>query len=226
MKRAAQTNPRPNGLRLVVADSVYADMPHLCGVTRLFATPPECPNCRRPFFTVFSLDTADPLVSMAIGGWAFRYLEVFVCPACAFYMEPYWAAFSQTGVSFTGGLLDGGEVIQEIDTPYITRSIRIEPLVGADYPTSRNRISALNRRQIPPGIYHQIGGLPIREKPVLTCPVCLSAQRFLGIVDYDDQNVPLYENGGQPVALIIGDRDQLNLYLCATCSVIGYQWAT
>jgi hypothetical protein len=48
---------------------------------------------------------------------------------------------------------------------------------------------------------------------------------FFGIVDYDDLNVPLSENGGTPVALIIGDRDYMTLLSCPECAIMRVDWS-
>jgi hypothetical protein len=48
--------------------------------------------------------------------------------------------------------------------------------------------------------------------------------QFGGIIDYDDRNVPLFETGRRPVALIIGDMDRLYWYVCGPCRVIGFDW--
>ena len=73
--------------------------------------------------------------------------------------------------------------------------------------------------------HEQIGGKPIKGKDVeLACVECGENMRFAGILDYDDLNVPLYEDEHRPVALIIGDSDCINFYTCLSCQVIGLKW--
>jgi hypothetical protein len=129
-------------------------------------------------------------------------------------MEDYWIHFDESGAVFDifGGERDGGGVLQDIDYPYYARKINLyEHEVGSGNAS-------------PPR--HQLGGFPFRDAGYLMhCPKCKGEMDFMGVLDYDDNNVPLYENDGHPVALIIGDNDCINIYSCAGCSVLGFHWA-
>ena len=91
---------------------------------------------------------------------------------------------------------------------------------------SSKYIDKLNNREIDDGVYHQLGGIPFKDVYYkCQCTECLNEMKFSGIIDYDDLNIPLYENEGNPVSLIIGDYDCINFYICNTCSYICYHWA-
>jgi hypothetical protein len=140
-------------------------------------------------------------------------------------MAPYWLRFVRDDVIVVGGDREDPNVLQEIESPYEARPIELRRLVADEYPTTDARRDALRRRQVPPGVYHQLGGMPIRDSGTpLICPDCSKAMMFGGIVDYDDSNVPLYEPVRRPVALIIGDGDCLHFFTCRECDVIGVVW--
>jgi hypothetical protein len=110
-----------------------------------------------------------------------------------------------------GGERDGGEVVHDITKPYRAREITLCPLESV--PESMD---------VP---LHQFGGIrPNPSIPALPCALCSQEMRFIGVLAYDDLNVPLYENGDSPVALIIGDNDRMYLEVCETCQCIGLQW--
>jgi hypothetical protein len=189
-----------------------------------------CPNCSRPLFPIFKLDLRDKRVR-DLGLWAKEYLQVLVCPSCAFYTKPYWIRFHSGVIEVRGGRRDDGKILQDIVTPYESRVIKLESLVAEDYPLSKQSVLAFHTRTRPPGVYHQIGGLPkTRGYDEMNCCDCGKSMRFAGIVDYDDLNAPLYEkydNGHQePVALVIGDMDSLHYFTCPECAVIGIKWKT
>jgi len=216
----------PVGYRIVIGEHEVSDQsPHQCGGTVLgVRSTPVCPNCSQDLFPVFKLDNSDPAVA-DLGLWRMPFLQVLVCPACALYMEPYWVRFSVDEVVIHGGERDTGEVLQEIESPYESRPIRLRQLAEEeDAMTAASRQALLNR-DVPPGIYHQLGGQPFRgSRDPLVCVVCSRTMAFGGIVDYDDSNVPLYEPVRRPVALIIGDGDCLHYFTCRDCDVIGVRW--
>jgi hypothetical protein len=184
----------------------------------------SCPNCDKLLFPVFQLSLSDKRVR-DLGLWGREFLQVLVCPSCALYMEPYWILFRDSSVEILGGERDGGDILNSINTSYESRGIILEPLVAEDYPLTEQSLEAIVKRQRPPGVYHQIGGLPHRgDYDEMSCHSCGQLMRFAGIVDYDDLNVPLYENDHEPVALIIGDMNWLHYFTCAKCSAIGIKW--
>jgi hypothetical protein len=188
-----------------------------------------CPNCNRPLFPVFRLNLADDRVAR-LRLWDLPFLNVLVCPCCALSMEAYWTRFGPE-IEVMGGERDGGQLLNpDIDVPYETRAMRLVALKSDDYPLTEETIAAHGRRIRAPGVYHQLGGLPFRYSaawdwpPVMNCCACDKSMTFAGVVDYDTLNVPLYERGGHPVALIIGDNDCLYWFTCRKCHTIGFQW--
>lgn len=102
------------------------------------------------------------------------------------------------------------------------------PLIAEDYPTTEELAVELSLRKRHDGVYHQLGGVPFRGGyDELPCCKCKCPMNFAGCVDYDDLNVPLYEGEQrEPIALIIGDRDCLNIFTCKDCACIGVKWNT
>jgi hypothetical protein len=169
---------------------------------------------------VFKVGTADEKIS-ELEIWNRALLEVLVCPRCALYMEPYWIRYTSDRATVTGGERDGGDVLLDIVWPYEERDLRLRVL-----DPDEGALKASSSIERPTGVCHQIGGLPFRVgRGPMICPVCAQAMKFSGIVDYDDESVPLYETPMSPVALIIGDRDCLNFFTCRGCSVVGLTWA-
>lgn len=182
-----------------------------------------CPNCSGLMFVPYSVDMTVPGLR-TLGLWSRPRLSVLVCPRCALYMEPYWVVFGETP-TIVGGERDGGKVLQEVETPYEQRAAELSALAPDDYPTSHARIDALRARVRDPGVYHQIGGVPVfGGYDQLSCCRCNLPMAFTGVIDNDDLNVPLYEPGHEPVSLIIGDMDCLNVFACAACTVLGMKW--
>jgi hypothetical protein len=184
----------------------------------------HCPNCDHPLFPVFKLSLRDDKIQ-DLGIWDDEYLQILVCAACPLYLEPYWVRFANRVIEVTGGLRDKDSLQAFIEYPFESRSIvleKTEQCVQAITPETQHLYL---RRLIPPGVYHQIGGLPIfgHSEP-LECSHCKKPMKFAGIVDYDDLNVPLFEIGHVPVALIIGDSARLYFYTCRQCFVVGFQF--
>lgn len=199
---------------------------HYSGVGSIHNAPElKCPNCSNRLFPAINLTFSDPLLRTIVD-WKLNTLHILICPFCAFYMEPYWIKHEADSVEIFGGFRDGGLVLQNINLPYECREISYTPLEIEDYPENPSFKAALLKRERKPGVYHQLGGLALKDADcVVTCCSCASAMAFCGILDYDDLNVPLYEDVKSPVALIIGDYDSMNVYACVECSVIALKWA-
>ena len=217
------------GFRIVFAEDDYLEMDcaRYTGIGNVTdAIECMCPNCGKDMFPAINLKFPDPMLS-SIVEWKAPFLRILFCPSCALYMAPYWIKHVGEKVEIIGGYRDGGEILQNIETPYLCREISLKPLDAGDYPVDEEKLEKLLARSRDPGVYHQIGGLPIKgHHDRLNCCNCEKEMKFLGILDYDDLNVPLYENDHIPVALIIGDYDSLNIFSCEMCSVIGMRWAT
>ncbi|MFZ6758762.1 hypothetical protein ACO0K9_16275 [Undibacterium sp. Ji50W] len=199
---------------------------HYSGAGNIKGAPDvACPNCANPLFPALNLCTVDPRVRKLIA-WPGFYIHVLFCPFCAFYMEPYWIRQQSGNLEIVGGELDGGEILQNINVPYEARKLTLRELASNEYPTKAGDAKMLISRKINPGVYHQLGGAPIlATEDGLLCCDCDSEMGFLGILDYDDLNVPLFEENHKPVALIVGDYGQMNIFACVKCSIIGMKWA-
>lgn len=186
----------------------------------------DCPNCTNTMYPAFNLNLNFPEVDLhSVIEWKESSLHILFCPFCALYMAPYWLRHKKDNIEIVGGYRDGGEIIQEIETPYACRQISLLPLADEDYPDDDSSLQNLLERRREPGVYHQLGGTPIKgQNEHLNCCDCGCEMKFIGVLDYDDLNVPLYEQGHSPVALIIGDYDALNLYSCIKCAVVGVKW--
>ena len=181
----------------------------------------NCPNCRNLMFPAFNFSFPDCDLHSIIK-WKSPSLHVLFCPFCALYMAPYWIRHVEGGVEIVGGYMDGGEILQNIETPYACREISLVRLGEADYPLNEYAVKDLLERRREPSVYHQIGGMPIKGKDnKMACCDCAKVMGFIGVLDYDDLNVPLYEEDHSPVALIIGDYSSLNIYCCDQCSVLN-----
>lgn len=188
------------------------------------ATICDCPNCSSVLFPAMNFLFPDKILGSIIE-WSNSSLRVLFCPFCAFYIEPYWIRHREENIEIVGGYRDGGEILQKIQTPYRCREILLSSLALEDYPSDEKKLSDLLGRLREPGVYHQIGGSPIRgQHDHLECCDCAQKMKFAGILDYDDLNVPLYEEVHAPVALIIGDYASMNIFSCGECSVIGLKW--
>lgn len=196
-------------IEIADVDFAGADAVHYSGCGAVTNAPNvPCPNCTRPLFPALNLCFDDPQLA-ALDLWT-GYAHVLVCPACAHYMKPY-VIHHQPTLRVTGGELDGGDVIQGIELPYKARLLQLRSMTSA-------------RGQIPG---HQVGGEPPNRCPgAKACPSCQAPMSFFGILDYDDLNGPLYEDGGNPVALIIGDQDYLAITSCKNCRVLVLTWVT
>jgi hypothetical protein len=141
----------------------------------------SCPNCGRMMFDVFNMDMHDPRLAR-LNLWQEAVFRIPVCPSCEFYMKPYWVCFEKDGMIVKGGNQDGGELIQDIDLPYKSRGIDLIPLVTEDYPLRESDLTSFVTHRRPPGVYHQIGGVPYRNGyDCMTCYKCRSSMTFGGI---------------------------------------------
>lgn len=184
----------------------------------------KCPCCCRQMFPALNLDFTDsPLSSLNL--WPQRFLNILFCPSCGLYMKPYWICYKGEEIEIIGGDRSSDEILLEIEAPFCMREISLRELNPEEEPFSASMIRSYRNRTREEGVYHQIGGYPIRgQSTVLSCIKCAGNMRFAGILDYDDLNIPLYESGHRPVALIIGDGDCINFYTCSSCQVIGLKW--
>ena len=173
----------------------------------------ECPNCRNPMFPVFTFPKGAPFLNLPKALAGLERVTLDVCPHCTHSLDNYFVRLSGAQRVAVGGYLDDGEAVEHIDLPYA--SAQVEVVSDRDFDPEGGMIG------------HQFGGDPSREeeRPISACMSCGSGVSFMGCIEYDDSEVPLTENGGSPVALIIGDMDALNLYVCNECPTINYVYA-
>lgn len=183
-----------------------------------------CPNCANQMLPALNLDFSDPRL-VSLGVWPKRYLNVLFCPFCAFYMEPYFVDFSSGSLLVTGGCRRFPDVLNPIELPYGFREISLRPFAAEERPDNAAFAHAVRVRTWGSGVYHQVGGPNLHPSlPALGCPSCGSQMALVGILDYDDLNIPLYEEDHRPVALIIGDGDSMAFFCCLSCLVVGMRW--
>lgn len=215
------------GFRVLIegADFEGSECANFSGVGNIRCAPaPVCPNCGLAMFPALNFSVEGSV--LALGLFNAPYVSVFFCPSCAHHLKPYWIRKAGGVWEVAGGYCDGGDIFVEIDRPFKAREIVLRPLSENDYPNSDLRHRALIGRTLSPGVYHQIGGVPHRGVDLaMNCCDCGAEMIFAGILDSDDLNVPLYENGGVPVALMIADGCCLNIYSCTNCDVYGLSLA-
>ena len=201
---AKQVTPATGGYELKIGQrDTVGGLGNYSGGGAKFGT--KCANCSMPLFSMFSLDVTGDERLRSLRLWPFPRLEVLVCPRCALYMEPYWIVYSETSAKVHGGERDGGLSLNNIEYPF----------------RSQRRVT-LSQCRLGQNAVHRIGGPD--DGHGLDCICCGRPMRFGGVVGYDDENVPLYEDQHRPVALIIGDRDSLFWFVCGDCSAIGVSW--
>lgn len=184
-----------------------------------------CPNCHRPMFPALNLNLADERLA-EFRVWHHDRLVLLFCPACFLYMKPYFIEPIGREFRIHGGYRDGGEVVQNIEIPYACKLVKLEGIVDEELAANDVVRESYLSRNLGEGVYHQLGGYPFKGvSDALTCFQCGRAMKFFGILDYDDLNVPLYEDDHRPVALIIGDYDCMNIYSCEECCLLGLKWA-
>lgn len=179
-----------------------------------------CPNCNADMFPSISYSQS------VAAGWnslfySAGFLTLYVCVECALHLSNYSVRYERSRRIVNGGYRNA-PAYRKIDTPFQSRAVKLV-CIEKDFWTDGVRIEEYAERLLLNGIYHQIGGQPLRKprQPLEQCSHCSELVQFFGVIDYDDQNVPLYEDG-RPLALDIGDLNCLNVYLCNFCATAHY----
>lgn len=192
------------------------------GVLSGAPTPIRCPNCGTNMFPVFNFrrgpvvrDLPDCFFDGGVFFWD-------VCARCSHSLGEYAVTYHAGGRLATHGYVTDRKTINAVDEPYRSRSVRLIPIAGSFW-SNADELERYARRRLRDGISHQLGGLALRrERSGHTgCLHCKAATEYIGTIDYDDFNVPLCDNG-QPLGLIIGDLESLNVYLCRACHTLTY----
>lgn len=216
-------NELPHGYRLRFDDERPAgEYEHYFGGYGSEKVP--CPCCKRFMLAGWDLDMRDPLVSELVD-WPQKRLTAHVCIQCDLYQDPYWIVYSEDGKA-TPCRRSRSKPFCNFADPYPRWHCFLTPLNAEDYPTNAERLDNLSSRKVPPGIYHQLGGLPAPRGPVnMKCRLCNEPMKFTGILDSDCVNFVFLDvggkNGSDVSGLLIADDDCLDIFTCSKCSVIG-----
>ncbi|WP_116808200.1 hypothetical protein [Steroidobacter cummioxidans] len=149
-------------------------------------------------------------------------LSLDVCPSCSHSLNNYYVTIEAAGRKAAGGFMDEGGPVWELDLPFGSRRVDLQPISVSFWDDLDAQEEYLSRRLLE-GVYHQVGGRAVKtcRDPIDECQRCGGRVDFFAVIDYDDLNVPLYEEA-QPRSLIIGDMRSLNVYLCRQCPTINY----
>lgn len=184
----------------------------------------RCPGCESLMLAAWDLNWEDGRLRI-IFPWRHSRLTVFVCPNCDLYQDPYWVVFGAE-IKIISSAKITREPYLSISKPYYRRFCHLQELSDADYPTTEYRLRDLLCRNVRPAIYHQIGGLPIMRGPTrMDCCCCKQEMRFSGIVDSDEINYVLLDDGNWKTSLLFGDLGYLDVFTCAECVVVGVKFS-
>jgi len=221
--RPIQPEETQPGYRILISNGLGAVGPgggrHHSG-NGLIGQQASCPNCGTPLFPAFVLDGSDPRI-FGLKLWHAGVLEVPVCLACTFYLDPYWVDLCGP-LHISGGYRSDDAPIYNLAQPYPVRQIELIELSTEDYPLSEGAIAQMVRRLRSPGVYHQIGGSPpFGRDEGLTCNGCGKGMLFAGVVDNDDAETYAFDEKGLPITLAIGDMRSLYFFTCPPCRIVG-----
>lgn len=182
----------------------------------------SCPNCGTEMFHVFS-------IHRSVGGLPNAdiydekgFLVLDVCPACSHSLRNYFIKVEGPQRIAGGGYIDGKGASNFIDKPYRNRAVTLIPIPENSW-DSDDFIDDYRNRKLLNGVLHQLGGKKIKSErnPLSSCICCGGSLDYLATIDYDDLNVPLYEKSN-PCALVIGDMQSLNVFVCSDCNALNY----
>jgi len=187
---------------------------------------PTCssPSCGKPMFPVINIregaiDTGEQLnEKFFIGG----YITFDVCASCSHALRNYHIAFDGNKKTVVGGYKDNNGCSNKMDFPYENRAIKISNISDQKW-SDECFIDSYHQRKLFDGVCHQFGGekLKLDRVPIDSCMCCGGELNFVAMIDNDDLNVPLYENG-EPRELVIGDQKSLNVFACNKCVSLNY----
>jgi len=207
---------------LITQDTASPDASAYSGVLHTEQPLCSCPSCKLPMFPV--LNVARPIQGIA---WRSELcvdgvLSLDVCPNCSHSLNNYYVTIAAGGRTAGVGFMDDGGPRWVIDMPFRCRQVDLQPIPASFWNDADEQEEYLTR-QLLKGVYHQVGGQAVKpcRDPIDQCQRCGGSVEFFGVIDYDDLNVPLYEEEN-PRSLLIGDMRSLNVYLCRQCPTINY----
>jgi len=205
--------------RYRVSQAFRKEQDHWCGG----ATTLTCPGCDNELVKVFEFDCQDERINQTIE-WNRPSLIFVACAHCTLASEGYLVFHDTSGNPARIEKLDERPTTIMCDPDSTPRRtpISLVPLERSDYPLDDESLERIDNRWPPTTCLHQIGGVPpIGGRLSIPCPTCQIEMRFIGVIDHDDKNFPLFENE-RPVSLQIGDAQHLNLSCCDKCGIIAY----
>lgn len=194
-----------------------------CGVVSNTPSLCKCPNCKENMFPIFSVNKKASCAPKFDYFYVKDFFILDVCPSCSHGLKNYYVRYEQDVRIAGGGFIDGKGPSNYIDQPFESRTVKINP-IDVDLWSDASFINNILDRKFFDGVCHQLGGLKLKQErnPLTACLCCKSEQiSYIGTIDYDDLNIPLYEKG-KPCALIIGDMQSINVYACNECRSLNY----
>lgn len=184
----------------------------------------NCPNCGELMFPVVNIRyeaiSEQGLLNQKISHEG--YITLDVCASCSHSLRNYYVTFEGNKKIVVGGYVDNNGPTNKMDKPYESRAIKITEIPGWQW-SDEDFVDRYHQRQLFDGVYHQYGGVKLKKErtPIDSCMCCGGELKFIAVIDNDDLNVPLYENG-EPRALVIGDQRSINVFACNKCFALNY----
>jgi hypothetical protein len=182
----------------------------------------RCPNCAEPMFPAFTIRRDIPGMPDADIYDENGFATLDVCASCSHSLKNYYTKVDGAKRTAHLGYVDGLGPSNYIDTPYGSRAVAFIDVAHDQWQDAAFAEKYMDRCLLN-GVLHQLGGEKMRDErvPLAECMCCGGNLTYFGTVDYDDLNMPIYE-GGEPLALVIGDMRSLNVFLCDACSALNY----
>jgi hypothetical protein len=182
----------------------------------------RCPNCAEDMFPAFTIRRDIPDMPDADIYDDNGYATLDVCASCSHSLTNYYTQLKNGTRTAYLGYLDHCGPSMLIDQGIASRAVALIKVEQEQWEDPDFVEDYLDRRLLE-GVLHQLGGKKMKNerKPLTQCLCCGGHLRYFGTVDYDDLNMPIYE-GGEPRALVIGDMQSLNVFLCDACSALNY----
>lgn len=182
----------------------------------------QCPNCEQPMFPVFTIKRAIAGLPQDEIYDEHGFITIDVCPSCSHSLQNYYVKNDGALRVAYFGFIDKLGPSNYIDQPFESRSVKLTP-VPLHFWGDDDFLTKYFDRKLLAGVLHQLGGKKMKKErvPLEKCLCCGDKLTFFATVDYDDLNIPIYENQ-EARALIIGDMQSLNVFSCESCNALNY----